>query len=173
MTGYIGNQPFGIATTLWLMAGIMLAGTPAQTQTAHARTSAFAPVSLICTAASHAKRTIVPQQADMLCSAARRTLASMALPPNAPVALHLTVTAATNRSAGLAGEWIFANGQTCAIAPLNSRFFDQGALFALHTDFIQVLFQTNPVPSAPDISTNFKRTFRCALSAPSATLPTP
>lgn len=173
MTGYFGNQPFGIAATLWLLAGLMSAGTPTKAQVAQTRPSAVAPVSLICTAASHAKRTIVPQQADMLCGAARRTLASMALPPNAPVALHLTVTAATNRSAGIAGEWIFANGQACAIAPLNSRFFDQGAEFALHTNFIKVFFQTNPVPSAPNISTHFIRNFPCALSAPSATLPTP
>lgn len=173
MTGFFGNHPCVIATALCLLAGLMLAGTPAQAQFAQSKTSARAPMSLTCTAASLAKRTMVPRQTDVLCSAARRTFARMALPPNAPVTLQLTVTVANDRGGGLAREWLFANGQACTIAPLNSRFFDQGALFALQTDFIQVLFQTNPVPSAPDISTNFKRTFRCALSAPSATLPTP
>jgi hypothetical protein len=173
MTGNIGNHPCALRIALCLLAGFIWVGTPAQAQTAQTKTSALPPVSLICTAAITAKSTIVPQQADMLCSAARRALASMALPPNAPVALHLSVTAANDRGAGVAGEWVFANGQACAIAPLNTRFFDQGGQFALHLNFFQVLFQTNPVPSAPDNSTHSIRNFRCALSAPSATLPTP
>jgi uncharacterized lipoprotein YbaY len=173
MTGNIGNHPCALRAALCLLAAFLVAGTPSQAQFAQTKTSALAPVSLICTAAITAKSTIIRQQANMLCSAARRALASLALPPNAPVALHLTVTAANDRGAGIAGKWVFANGQACAIAPLNTRFFDKGAKSALYANFIKVLFQTNPVPSAPDISTHSIRNFRCALSAPSANLPTP
>ena len=173
MSGYVGNHPCALRAALCLLAAFLVAGTPSQAQLAQTKTSALAPVSLTCTAAITAENTIVPQQANMLCSAAHRALASLTLPLNAPVALHLTVTAANDRGAGIAGKWVFANGQACAIAPLNTRFFDKGAKSALRMNFIQVFFQTNPVPSAPDISTHSIRNFRCALSAPSANLLAP
>lgn len=173
MTGAITTHLPPTLSALCLVATFILACLPAQGQIAQTRASAITPISLTCGAANADHSRIVPQQADMLCSALRAALDRLVLPPNAPVALHLSITSATKRSAGLAGAWIFANGQECAIPPLNTRIFDQGGQSTLHTNFIKVFFQSNPVPSAPGISTHSIRNFQCALSAPSASLPTP
>jgi hypothetical protein len=170
--GSAGDHHWAIRTALFA-AGFMVACLPAQAKCAQTTASALTQISLICTAASADQSKIAPQQARALCNALRGALGGMTLPPNPPTALHLTVTAANKRSAGLAGAWIFEGGQECAISPVNTRIFDQGAEFALHTNLIKVFFQTNPVPSAPGISTHFIRSFPCALSAPSATPPTP
>lgn len=166
MVGSFGNHHCAIRTALCLAAGFVLACQPALAQFTQAKTSVIAPISLNCTAASADQGKIAPQQAEILCSAA----GGMGLPPNPPTALHLTVTAAYQRSARHPRAWIFANAQERASPPLNTRFFDQGAKFALHANFINVFFQTNAVPSATDISTNSLRNDQCVLSAPCATL---
>jgi len=87
-------------------------------------------------------------QAEMLCAAARRALENLPAPPNPP-ALHMIVTAANDRSAGLAGTWLFPSGQKRSIAPLRTSFFDTAASPALHDRFVKLFFQTNPIPSSP------------------------
>lgn len=173
MTGAITTHLPATLSAVCFVAGLALGCLPAQGQIAQTRARATTPISLNCAAANADHSKIVPQQADMLCGALRAALDGLVLPPNAPVALHLSVTAATKRSAGLAGAWIFANGQECAIPALNTRIFDQGGPSPLHTNFIKAFFQLNPVPSVPGISTHSTREFQCALSAPSASLPTP
>lgn len=99
----------------------------------------------------------------------RRALAQMAVPPYAPVALQVMASSGNTKSAGRTGVWIFADGKVCAIAPLNTHFFDQGPDLALQNEFIQIFFQKTPVPSAADISSYSLGNLQCALSARSAT----
>ncbi len=101
-------------------------------------------VTFTCTADTGKIGQIMPQQAEMLCAAAERALESLPAPPNPP-ALHLIVTSANDRSAGLAGTWLFASGQERNIAPLRTSFFDITANPVLHERFAEIFFQTNPI----------------------------
>lgn len=105
-------------------------------------------VAFTCTPEFGQSGKILPQQADMLCAAARRALENLSAPPNPP-ALHLIVTSANDRSAGLEGTWLFPSGQSRSIAQLHTSFFDTTASPTLHDRFVQIFFQTNPIPSAP------------------------
>ncbi len=106
-------------------------------------------IALNCAADAIRISEIIPQHADMLCSAALAALRKLAAPENPPIALHLVITRANDRSAAVQGAWVFVGGQERAIAPLQTSFFDTAASPALHDYFMRVFFETNPVPSAP------------------------
>ena len=113
-----------------------------------ARDGASAAVSFTCVTETDQQATIKTQQAEMLCSAARRALENLPVPPNPP-ALNLVVISANDRSAGLSGTWLFPGGQERIIAPVRTSFFDTFASPALHDRFVQIFFQTNPIPTWP------------------------
>jgi hypothetical protein len=107
-----------------------------------------AEIALHCAADANRMSEIILKQADMLCGAALAALRKLAAPENPPIALHLVIMRANDRSAAVRGAWVFVGGQERTIAPLQTSFFDTAASPALHDYFMRVFFETNPVPSA-------------------------
>lgn len=109
---------------------------------------ALGGVDFTCSPDPQQARKIDPKQAELLCAAAKTALQNLPA-PHSPPALRLIVTSANDRSAGLAGTWVFANGQGRSLAPLRTSFFDTTASPALHSQFVQLFFQANPIPDGP------------------------
>ncbi len=129
-------------------AAFVAAATPVMAAAFMASDGAAGTMAFTCIPDIQKTGKIVPEQAEMLCAAAAHALENLPAPPNPP-ALHLIVTAANDRSAGLAGAWLFPSGQERSIAPLRTSFFDTTASPALHKRFVNIFFQTNPIPVSP------------------------
>ena len=76
----------------------------------------------------------------------RYPLCSLQQDGTKPPALHLTVTQASARAAGLSAVWEDAEGATHATKPLRTAFYDTNSNPALRLRFLTRFFEMNPPP---------------------------